>query len=798
MSTQDNGNQDVAGGIFVSYSHHDDRQEISQIVETIRQSSGRNVWYDPRLRGGQKYFAVIAGEILARAYFVFIVSAHSVVSEWCLNELEFAASKNKTIIAIYLEPIDTPPRVQLVINNTIFIEWHRQTQEEFALEIADAFDDSVERDRQRHSDEEMDLRSDLDGTKRYYLSMAERKRIKELLSLERNNRFSVCFEAENAWMLGIAYELGVHTEADPKRAGFYYRVSDYNGSYEGKYLYAAIRLRNLERDSAAQDKASQDSASNETAPAAAPQEVAPVSGAGASPDPQEESQDSQGGSQDTTAAQADPAAIEALREEMMDAAAHGSIYALTYIGDDYYYGRNGLARDVDTARTYWRQAAEHGGVVAMYYLAWLYYFGRDNIDEDLQLAYMYTLMAMEYEFPRAYRLLGRMYTYGDYLQGDSDQAVAMFDEAVRHGDYMSLCYAGDVYDNREEYDRSRAYYERALQYARDGRIRSGEPFYDMGHMYKFGHGVNADAVQASEYYLEAAARNHKTSLRYATDTIMRIEDVDVRESYLHRAYALGCAYAALELGELEESRGDGKEMPEAARRYYIDGAERGDLACVRKLFCYYSHIVNSDHADRDEAIKWLQFYFAHMTDEEHEEQAGRMGFYYFLYAMELDRYGMDEPDPDARPEGDTGHRPGQDYFRKALDLSPEFLPDIVSSVQFRLTMDLKCGSNRGLRYAESMLPMCEQYIEAYRRYQITNHRDTADASCAKLIRTFTGSYRRLAMLYKSGVHGLIARDTAVARKYVQMAAAVSDRMAAIIRAEQTEQDTSVSGDGVES
>ena len=98
-------------GIFVSYSHHDS-ETIEQIVTVLKEFTGREVWFDYRLRGGENYFSVIANQIIASKYFVFVVSAHSIQSDWCLRELEFAASEKRKIVAIWLEDVRISPRIR--------------------------------------------------------------------------------------------------------------------------------------------------------------------------------------------------------------------------------------------------------------------------------------------------------------------------------------------------------------------------------------------------------------------------------------------------------------------------------------------------------------------------------------------------------------------------------------------------------------------------------------------------------------------------------------------------------------
>ena len=66
----------------------------------------------------------------------------------------------------------------------------------------------------------------------YFIDSKTLKKISVLLSQEKQDKYSVCFQPENAYMLGLAYELGIKVDADLKRAEFYYKVSAYRGNYE--------------------------------------------------------------------------------------------------------------------------------------------------------------------------------------------------------------------------------------------------------------------------------------------------------------------------------------------------------------------------------------------------------------------------------------------------------------------------------------------------------------------------------------------------------------------------------------
>ena len=85
-------------GAFISYSHVD-TDAVRDLVGLISNQVQFPVWYDNNLHGGDHYFSIIAERILKYEYFIFVVSPHSVCSEFCTMELEFAKSEKRKIIA---------------------------------------------------------------------------------------------------------------------------------------------------------------------------------------------------------------------------------------------------------------------------------------------------------------------------------------------------------------------------------------------------------------------------------------------------------------------------------------------------------------------------------------------------------------------------------------------------------------------------------------------------------------------------------------------------------------------------
>ncbi len=706
----------MEGSIFISYSHKD-TETIDIIVDVIKKASDMSIWYDSRLRGGEHYFSVIADQIMKSSFFAFIVSGNSIMSDWCLRELEFAASERKTIVAIWLENISIPPRVKLAIQNTHYINYYSLSDEMFFDAISKAFLECAAPQQGGYGTN--DDGRDRIWSETYFLDSEKLAKINRLLSAERQNKYSVCFRPENAYILGLAYELGIDVDTDLKRAEFYYKVSAYQGNYDGKYLYAAIRSKQ---------------------------------------------------------ANADRAGILA---EMIDAAEHKSVCALTYLGDDYYYGRNGCEKDREKAYGFWRQAAQAGGIAAMYYMAYGHRKG-ECVKKDPELSCMYALVAMEYGFPRAYRILGFMYEDGEPFEQDHQKALEMYEEAIKRGDYLSLCYEGWIYGQNKDYDKQREAYEKAAGLAGSGKIKSGLPFFRMGYIYEYGQGVPQDTVKAVEYYILSAGRKNSSALKYTVSTIMTIRDQELREAYLRKAFALDCKGAAYELGNIEKERGTGKKLSEAAVKFYEKGAESGDLHCTKELLHNYSFVIGNgeDRNDRLQALTWFQFFFAH-ADEEFLQllrKNNTLSTYYYAYAIELDY------DPDVNlPDREFV----QLYFMKSLEESPLHLNRIVSFVVdgYLFPEDSASGLTLDVLHAQEMLELLEGYLAGYRAYITANEASEASQLWSTLTERFQRGYNKISQCYAQGTS--VQKSKKTAKKYRNKAAEVVQKMDRIAAADPT-------------
>ena len=97
--------------VFVSYAHSNASTVYGELIRL--QSEGINIWYDEGISPGSRWTQEIADAIERCKVFVAFVSIDFISSENCVNEAEFAVSKGKRIVQVYLEPTTLPSGLEL-------------------------------------------------------------------------------------------------------------------------------------------------------------------------------------------------------------------------------------------------------------------------------------------------------------------------------------------------------------------------------------------------------------------------------------------------------------------------------------------------------------------------------------------------------------------------------------------------------------------------------------------------------------------------------------------------------------
>jgi TolB-like protein len=101
--------------IFVSYSHDDAELVYPEILRLHEQ--GFNVWYDEGIKPGATWREEVALALTESKLFLYFVTPGSVDSENCHQELNFALSRERKVLAVHLVEANMSVGIELSLSN---------------------------------------------------------------------------------------------------------------------------------------------------------------------------------------------------------------------------------------------------------------------------------------------------------------------------------------------------------------------------------------------------------------------------------------------------------------------------------------------------------------------------------------------------------------------------------------------------------------------------------------------------------------------------------------------------------
>jgi len=97
--------------VFISYAHANS-DKVLPIINAMR-SHGIQAWYDEGIVAGSEWPEFIAEKVVNCTAFVLFVSDAYLVSQNCKRELNFAISRKKQILSVFLEDVQLSPGVEM-------------------------------------------------------------------------------------------------------------------------------------------------------------------------------------------------------------------------------------------------------------------------------------------------------------------------------------------------------------------------------------------------------------------------------------------------------------------------------------------------------------------------------------------------------------------------------------------------------------------------------------------------------------------------------------------------------------
>ena len=126
--------------IFVCYAHEDADLVYAELVWL--RDHGYNIWYDEGIRPGEEWLETLGHAILKATHFLFFVTPNSVDSRYCRDEVQFALTQEKNIVAAHLQPSQLTVGLQLSLGSSQAIFKYELTTEEFREKLQSTFSSS--------------------------------------------------------------------------------------------------------------------------------------------------------------------------------------------------------------------------------------------------------------------------------------------------------------------------------------------------------------------------------------------------------------------------------------------------------------------------------------------------------------------------------------------------------------------------------------------------------------------------------------------------------------------------------
>lgn len=199
------------------------------------------------------------------------------------------------------------------------------------------------------------------------------------------------------------------------------------------------------------------------------------------------------------------------------AAELGNPDALFCIGQDYYFGENGVPEDKRRAIDYYRLAAEQDHPAALCKLGYAYLSGEDDfLEPDSAIAFDFFRRSAEQERQEAKTMLGSMYYIGDGVEQDYAKALELFRQtAYCHNEWAaktSCFYLGEMYRRGSGVDNDDKEALRYYKHAAD--MGYALAMTEMGFMLSMGRGCNMDMDRAVQYWEQGVEAGEAMSAHY--------------------------------------------------------------------------------------------------------------------------------------------------------------------------------------------------------------------------------------------------------------------------------------------
>jgi hypothetical protein len=134
---------------FIAYAHADAIQVYP--VLAMMHAQGYRVWYDEGIDPGNEWPEDIARRLDSCSAFLVFISRNAVTSRNVRNEINFALTRDKLVLAIHIESTPLPQGLELQLGSIQAIQLYRMSSETFSRRLARALDPSLQEAGRPHA-----------------------------------------------------------------------------------------------------------------------------------------------------------------------------------------------------------------------------------------------------------------------------------------------------------------------------------------------------------------------------------------------------------------------------------------------------------------------------------------------------------------------------------------------------------------------------------------------------------------------------------------------------------------------
>ncbi len=264
------------------------------------------------------------------------------------------------------------------------------------------------------------------------------------------------------------------------------------------------------------------------------------------------------------------------------------------MGEKYYHGDSGIARDYAKAVDWLIKAAMQGHPEAQFRLAVCYENGHGVAQNDFKAAEWYTLAAMQ-GHPEAQNRLGYCYTCGQGVVRNLQKAVEWYTKAAMQDHTEAQFNLGYCYDYGQGIT---ADPKKAVEwYTKAAMQGHPEAQNSLGYCYAEGQGIMKSGKKAFEWYTKAAMQDHteaQFNLGYCYDYGQgTTKDYFKAVEWYTKAANRGNDSAQFHLAICyEKGHGIGKDVAQAVE-WYAKAAAQGHDKAQKAMERLQNEVINS-------------------------------------------------------------------------------------------------------------------------------------------------------------------------------------------------------------